>query len=86
MAPDRDGSLWIGAYNLTQPLLHSQGERPSVLELRWPVPLTCLYEDSDGVLWIGGAGKLARLVGGRLELVSLRRDSSVLGSPRTSRR
>lgn len=69
LAPDRDGSLWIGAYNLNRPLVHLQGERPSVLELRWPVPLTCLYEDSGGVLWIGGDGKLARLVGGRLEFV-----------------
>jgi signal transduction histidine kinase/ligand-binding sensor domain-containing protein len=69
LAPDRDGSLWIGAYNLTRPLLHLQGDRLSVLELSWPVPLTCLYEDSGGVLWIGGDGKLARLVGGRLEFV-----------------
>jgi signal transduction histidine kinase/ligand-binding sensor domain-containing protein len=66
---DRSGDIWIGTYALTR---YAQGKVTnfSFTENGDLQHLQALYEDTDGVLWVGGKTKTWRFSNGRKEKFS----------------
>jgi signal transduction histidine kinase/ligand-binding sensor domain-containing protein len=65
LAADTQGSIWAGGYE--HPVMRFQQGRVSVEGA--PQTITCAYRDPGGVVWLGGAGLLLRIVNGRQERV-----------------
>ena len=71
LAPDRDGSLWIGCGGSSRLMRYRQGkfERVSSSADLPSGAFRAMLVDSRGTLWIGGDGGLARLDRGRVSRV-----------------
>jgi signal transduction histidine kinase/ligand-binding sensor domain-containing protein len=70
LAADAQASIWAAGGG--RPVTRFQRGRLSVLVS--PSHITCAYQDPGGVVWVGGAGVLLRIVNGRPERVPVPTD------------
>lgn len=67
MDTQRTGRLWLALANGTLAVMDEQGtiQRYGEAEGLEPDVYRAIYEDREGVIWLGGAGSLSRFSGGR---------------------